>query len=114
MRMQYPDIVALRIGKSAVIPMEICSIAEGQFYKKAIPADVTKEMVEFTKARPRERLRSIEQAMPLMDYDNSPVVRGSGMEISRSTLGVQGTEMAKPTLKFQHGQQVCIPPIGFA
>ena len=65
------------MGNGALIPMELCSIPEGQIMRKQLPPEKTKDMVEFATKRPNERLDSIKRGLGVLAYGQSDYVRVS-------------------------------------
>ena len=61
--------------------MELCKIVPGQIFKGGHTPELTAKMVEFTKGKPQERMRAINDGMKYMDYKNSPALQDAGMRI---------------------------------
>jgi eukaryotic translation initiation factor 2C len=47
--------------KAIVFPAEVCTIIEGQIYKKKVPPESTPEVVKFATSKPDQRLATIQQ-----------------------------------------------------
>lgn len=64
------DLIAaiLQLGKSAMMPMELCEVVPGQFYRKTLTPDQTKHMVEFSTLKPHARLQNIRQGLQVRDH----------------------------------------------
>jgi eukaryotic translation initiation factor 2C len=52
-----------QIGQGALIPLELCTVPQGQLMRKEIPDDKKTQLVEFASMRPPERLQSIQRGM---------------------------------------------------
>ncbi|KZT11426.1 Piwi-domain-containing protein [Laetiporus sulphureus 93-53] len=103
LRLQYPDLFGVRIGKDAVFPVEVCKIAPGQLYKKKIPQALTSEFVRFATQRPDRRLDAIRQGVTgaqLLEYHNSDFIQESGMAVSPEPLKVTGRVLNVPRVIF--------------
>ena len=55
----------LQVGKSSILPLEVCEVKPGQFCKSELTPDQTKKMVEFTSMNPNLRFQSIREALPV-------------------------------------------------
>ena len=61
--LRYPRVFGVRIGRDNIFPAELCTVEEGQLYRKKIPAEVSPEFLRFSIQRPAEKLRTIEAAI---------------------------------------------------
>ncbi|KAG6851866.1 hypothetical protein C0991_005392, partial [Blastosporella zonata] len=57
--LRYPGLICVEVGSGALLPLEMCIVTPGQIMKKQLPADKTKDMVEFSTMRPADRFKSI-------------------------------------------------------
>ncbi|KAJ3822248.1 ribonuclease H-like domain-containing protein [Lentinula raphanica] len=117
---QYPNLVGVRLTKpnaehQIILPLEVCSVIPGQFYKQRLPDHLTSEVVRFATLNPSERLRAIagggasNQTMadsPILNYTNSDVIAESGMEIDTEPITVRGELLALPKVKFKNDDLV--------
>ena len=70
---------------------------------------MTKTMVDFANATPAARLNDIEKGVPLLDYNNSPVMRQSGMQVDTKPITVSGKMLTAPVLRFgNESTEVCV------
>jgi hypothetical protein len=51
--------------RRVVYPAELCFIEAGQFYRKKVPTELTKSVVEFATKSPQERLHTINSGIGL-------------------------------------------------
>lgn len=51
--------------RKVVYPAELCFVEAGQFYKKKVPVELTKSVVEFATKSPQERLHTINSGIGL-------------------------------------------------
>lgn len=61
---KFPKIVAVILSKPEapspiIVPLELCDVVPGQFYKKRLPAHLTSEAVSFGTTRPEARWKAI-------------------------------------------------------
>lgn len=54
---------AFKVGKGALVPLEMCEMPEGQIMRKEIPDDKLKDVLSFASKGPKERLQSIRSAL---------------------------------------------------
>ena len=53
----------MRIGRDNIFPAELCTVEEGQLYRKKIPAEIAPDFLKFSTQNPADKLRTIEAAM---------------------------------------------------
>lgn len=61
-RLRWPRVLGIVTGSSemkVVYPFEVCTVEAGQFYKKRVPTELTKSVVEFATKDPQDRIRTI-------------------------------------------------------
>ncbi|KZS97003.1 Piwi-domain-containing protein [Sistotremastrum niveocremeum HHB9708] len=104
--LQYPTLVAVGIGDTEVFPIEFLRVVTGQIFRGQIPPESTTEMLQFSKAKPDMRLRQIMDGGHLLDHENSPVMRSSGIRISRTPAEVRGRVLDPPIVRFQETSQI--------
>jgi len=49
----------LKVGNGALIPLELCTVEEGQLSRKPVPPESIQSMVRFASKKPRERIERI-------------------------------------------------------
>ncbi|VDC05978.1 unnamed protein product [Peniophora sp. CBMAI 1063] len=88
-----------------VVPAEYCIIASGQLLKRTLTPEQMKEMLDFTKTPPQQRLRSIQDAVngQFLNYEQSQYVQQTGLEISKTPLEARGRMLERPVIRFKHG-----------
>ena len=63
------------MGQGAIVPMELCTIPEGQILRKQVPSEKTKDVLNFATKRPEDRLNSIRNGLGVLAYGQSEYVR---------------------------------------
>jgi len=96
--------------RKVVYPAELCTIEAGQFYRKKVPTELTKSVVDFATKNPQERLHIINSgvglgqqgglAAPALEYQTSPFIQDAGMTVSAAPLVIRGNVIAPPQLAF--------------
>jgi hypothetical protein len=51
----------LEARRAIVFPTEVCTVVEGQIYKKKVPQELTSHVVKFATSKPEDRLATIQQ-----------------------------------------------------
>ncbi|CAK5279366.1 unnamed protein product [Mycena citricolor] len=115
-RLQHPELfgVVISTPKSTyhpvIIPVELCVMVEGQFYKKKLSGQATSEMIKMSALPPKERLATVQgiagtnaQHSPVRRFAASQHMREAGMDIDTAPLVVDGTYLGVPALDFGSG-----------
>ncbi|KAF7968418.1 hypothetical protein HWV62_30621 [Athelia sp. TMB] len=99
-----------------VFPANHCWITPGQVYKKKLSPSQMQEAIPFTTKRPQDRLQTILQGIgagknagldaPTLQYQNSPVIRASGMMVSSRPLEIHGQILRTPQVQFGGGMHI--------
>jgi hypothetical protein len=67
LRIEHSRLVGIRLsgksGQDDIVPLELCRVKPGQLYRKKLPEELTRDMVEFSAVRPQDRQRMIQQAV---------------------------------------------------
>ena len=62
-KIRYPQAFGVRIGRSAVYPAEMCTVAPGQVYKKKLEGSDTTKFLNKSTVRPGARIDDIQKAI---------------------------------------------------
>ncbi|KAJ7612202.1 argonaute-like protein [Roridomyces roridus] len=98
--LQYPQLLCVEVGKGALIPLELCTVPEGQFCKKELPERAKSEAVKLASQKPGERLASIRGAHQVLQYGQSEYMREFGIAVDNQLLSVPGRILPAPQLKY--------------
>ncbi|KAJ7284419.1 argonaute-like protein [Mycena rebaudengoi] len=98
--LQFPNLFCVEIGQGALIPLELCTVPQGQLMRKEIPDDKKTQLVEFASMRPPERLQSIQRGMGVLAYGNSEYVRKFGLTVDPTLVTTQARVLKAPILKY--------------
>ncbi|KAI1795193.1 argonaute-like protein [Ganoderma leucocontextum] len=112
-QLKFPDIVCIEVGSGAIIPMECCTIPEGQIMRKQVPPEKTKDVLNFATKKPHERLQSIRAALGVLNYGQSEYVKQFGMQVSPNAdvQSLQARILDPPTLMYgNQSRQPTITP----
>ncbi|KAF8913963.1 argonaute-like protein [Gymnopilus junonius] len=113
--LQFPDVICAEVGSGAKIPLELCTVPPGQIMRKQMPAEKTKDVLDFATKRPRDRLESIKNGLNVLAYGQSEYVRQFGMHVNTDgPLAVRARVLKPPTLRYGAGsrQPTIVPSNG--
>ncbi|KIO29135.1 hypothetical protein M407DRAFT_21707 [Tulasnella calospora MUT 4182] len=94
--LRYPSL----LSKTAWVPLELCDVVPGQFYRKTLTPDQTKHMVEFSTLRPDARLRNIRNGLQQLSYGNSAYLQDFGINVDANPMTIKGRILPTPTLVY--------------
>ncbi|KAJ6908988.1 hypothetical protein NC652_020068 [Populus alba x Populus x berolinensis] len=108
MRLQYSaDFPCINVGKPkrpSYFPLELCNLVSLQRYTKALSNLQRASLVEKSRQKPQERMRSLTDALRSSNYDADPMLRSSGISISAQFTQVEGRVLSAPRLKVGNGE----------
>lgn len=58
-----PGVVIVMNDMKAVIPLELCHVPPGQFFKKRLPAAHMAQLLKLSSKRPQQRLNLVKEAL---------------------------------------------------
>lgn len=105
-RLQYPDLPLVRMtrGKNTLLPMEVLKLKGNQRYSFKLDERQTSNMIKYAATPPADRWRSIQHGLDMLDWNNDPVLRAFGFQISTQPTTVDGRLLTAPTVKFGQGE----------
>ncbi|KAK4483579.1 hypothetical protein RD792_010778, partial [Penstemon davidsonii] len=95
----YPCINVGKTNRPTYIPIELCSLVSLQRYTKALSNVQRASLVEKSRQKPQERMSALKQALNGSDYDKDPILRSSGISITREFTPIPGRILAAPKLR---------------
>ncbi|TEB35971.1 hypothetical protein FA13DRAFT_1214327 [Coprinellus micaceus] len=103
--LRYPTLpgVILRRDPPEIIPMELCEIEPGQFFRKSLPQTATQEMLKMATMRPEDKSRYIKSTVS--SYGRWEAVQDAGMSVSTEPTEVPARLLPPPQLAFKKGKQ---------
>ncbi|GAV71984.1 PAZ domain-containing protein/Piwi domain-containing protein/DUF1785 domain-containing protein [Cephalotus follicularis] len=93
------------------LPVELCSLVSLQRYTKALSSMQRATLVEKSRQKPQDRIRTLTDAMRNYRYDDDPVLKECGVSIEKQLTQVEGRILEAPKLKVGNGED-CIPRNG--
>ncbi|CDP07006.1 unnamed protein product [Coffea canephora] len=98
--LRHAALPALQSG-SAYLPMEVCTIVEGQKYSKKLNDRQVTALLRATCQRPREREQSIRDMVMRNNYNNDQLVHQEfGIQVRPELTSVEARVLPPPTLKY--------------
>ncbi|KAG8963838.1 hypothetical protein FRC03_002522 [Tulasnella sp. 419] len=95
-----PKQLCVRLGKQALVPIELCTVVRGQLMRKQVPQDLTSQVVEFSTMRPQARLQSIMNGLQVMNYGNSAYLQDFGINVETNPMTFNARVLPVPTLQY--------------
>ncbi|XWS31011.1 hypothetical protein CRYUN_Cryun23aG0040600 [Craigia yunnanensis] len=93
------------------LPIELCSLVSLQRYTKALSLNQRATLVERSRQKPRDRIRTLTDAMRSSQFDEYPVLSACGISIGKELIEVNGRVLETPRLKVGNHED-CIPRNG--
>ncbi|KAF8008162.1 hypothetical protein BT93_K1987 [Corymbia citriodora subsp. variegata] len=93
------------------LPLELCSLVSLQRYTKALSSMQRASLVEKSRQKPQERMRTLINASRNYRYDEDPVLAECGISIEKQLTKIKGRVLESPKLKVGNGDD-CIPRNG--
>ncbi|VVB07350.1 unnamed protein product [Arabis nemorensis] len=82
------------------LPLEFCNLVSLQRYTKALSGKQRALLVEKSRQKPLERIKTLNDAMGTYCYDEDPFLAGCGISIEKQMTRVEGRVLNPPMLKF--------------
>ncbi|KAK8939676.1 Protein argonaute 16 [Platanthera guangdongensis] len=93
------------------LPMELCNLVSLQRYTKALSSHLKTSMVEKSRQKPPEQIRSVTKEFQKNRYNEDQVLSSCGITIEKQLTHIDGRILNAPTLKFGESE-VCLPKDG--
>ncbi|CAG8466663.1 9415_t:CDS:10 [Ambispora leptoticha] len=87
-RLAFPFLPCVVVRRETFLPMEVCSVIEGQRYLRKLNERQTSDMIKSTCQPPHLRANKINAGLQILNYRENEFLREFGMKI--------GTEMVQP------------------
>ncbi|CAN1161341.1 Protein argonaute 16 [Linum perenne] len=104
----------LNVGKPKrpnYLPLELCSLISLQRYTKALSTMQRASLVEKSRQKPQDRMRTLTDAMNKYRYDEDPLLTQCGISIAKVLTPINGRVLETPKLKVGNDMD-CIPNNG--
>ncbi|KAF8008169.1 hypothetical protein BT93_K1988 [Corymbia citriodora subsp. variegata] len=104
----------LNVGKPKrpnYLPLELCSLVSLQRYTKALSSMQRASLVEKSRQKPPERIKTLVDALRNYRYEEDPVLAECGISLEKQLTQIKGRVLESPKLKVGNGND-CIPRNG--
>ncbi|KAL5716047.1 Protein argonaute 16 [Ranunculus cassubicifolius] len=93
------------------LPLELCSLVSLQRYTKVLSSLQRASLLEKSRQKPLERVRTVTDAVKNHSYDDDPILKACGVSIEKQLVAVEGRVLNAPTLKVGNSES-CAPRNG--
>ncbi|KAF3783946.1 argonaute 4B protein, partial [Nymphaea thermarum] len=101
-----PCLIVGRLKHPAYLPLELCELVSLQRYTKALSPHQRASLVERSRQKPQERVRSLIDAMKVNQYHENPLFSACGINFVKEFTQIQGRILPPPKLVFGNGESV--------
>ncbi|KAF9896523.1 Eukaryotic translation initiation factor 2C, partial [Lobosporangium transversale] len=88
-RLSFPFMPCVVTGREVYLPMEICSVIEGQRNIKKLNEKQTADMIKFTCQPPHIRANKIKDGLKLLSFQDNEYMRDFGLRVSTEMIEIQ-------------------------
>ncbi|KAF9117650.1 eukaryotic translation initiation factor 2C, 3, partial [Mortierella sp. 14UC] len=99
-RLQYPFMPCVVTGRDIFLPMEICSVIEGQRHIKKLNEKQTADMIKFTCQPPHVRANKIKEGLRILSYQENEFLTDFGMKVATEMVQVNARVLPAPTISY--------------
>uniref|UniRef100_A0A0E0KHH4 Piwi domain-containing protein n=1 Tax=Oryza punctata TaxID=4537 RepID=A0A0E0KHH4_ORYPU len=110
----WPCLQAGSDSRPIYLPMEVCSILEGQRYSKKLNEHQVTNILRMTCERPAQRESSIIEIVNTNSYGNDDCAKEFGIKVANQLAVVDARVLPTPRLKYHDSgrEKVCNPSVG--
>jgi len=98
--LKYPMLPCVIVGRTAMLPLEVCFVVEGQRYQKKLDERQTADMIKFTCQPPTVRANNIRDGLRILKYDRNDYLKDFGLKVSSEMATIQARVLAAPTINY--------------
>ncbi|KAI5830651.1 Piwi-domain-containing protein [Schizophyllum commune Tattone D] len=99
--LRYPGLPCVEVSSGkTLLPLEVCDVPEGQFWRGQIAPELTAEMVKFSTLNPTARFNAIQRGREVLGYDRSEWLQQFGITIGKTPIQVESRTLAAPTMQY--------------
>lgn len=79
--LKYWDFPLVETERNGFFPMEVCDLMPNQRYAFKLSPDQTAAMIKFAVTRPKERIKSIQNGIDMLKWNQDPYMRHFGFAV---------------------------------
>ncbi|KAF9435066.1 hypothetical protein BGZ76_006969, partial [Entomortierella beljakovae] len=98
--LSYPSLPCVTVGKTAMLPLELCTVIEGQRYMKKLDDRQTADMIKFSSQPPSVRANNIRDGVKLLSYEDNENIKDFGVKISNEMATVKARVLPAPIIQY--------------
>ncbi|KAL1687769.1 Piwi domain-containing protein [Schizophyllum commune] len=101
--LRHPNLPCVEVSSGKVLlPLEICHVPAGQFWRGQVLPELTAEMVKFSTLNPTARFDAIQRGREaiVLGYDRSEWLQQFGITIGKTPIQVESRTLAAPTMQY--------------
>ncbi|KAG0335588.1 Eukaryotic translation initiation factor 2C [Podila horticola] len=98
--LSFPMLPCVKVGKTIVLPMEVCKVVPGQRCQKKLDEAQTADMIKFTSQNPSARANTIKNGLKILNYDDNEILRDVGMKISSEMAVIKARVLPAPVVSY--------------
>ncbi|KAG0337299.1 Eukaryotic translation initiation factor 2C [Podila humilis] len=98
--LSYPMLPCVRVGKTAMLPLEVCKVEQGQRYPKKLDEAQTADMIKFTSQNPAVRANTIKNGLQVLNYNENEYLLDAGMKISSEMSVIPSRVLPPPMVQY--------------
>ncbi|KAG0300267.1 eukaryotic translation initiation factor 2C, 2 [Linnemannia gamsii] len=99
-RLQYPFMPCVVTGRDVFLPMEICTVIEGQRHIKKLNEKQTADMIKFTCQPPQVRANKIKDGLKILNYHENEFLNDFGMKVATEMVQINARVLPAPTISY--------------
>ncbi|XP_057740880.1 protein argonaute 16 [Arachis stenosperma] len=93
------------------LPLELCSLVSLQRYTKALSPIQKASLIEKSRQKPQDKIKTLTNAVGNNSYDHDPVLAACGIYVDKKLIEVEGRVLEPPKLKVGKNDD-CFPNNG--
>ncbi|CAG8508402.1 5106_t:CDS:10 [Ambispora leptoticha] len=99
-RLAYPFLPCVIVGRDIFLPMEVCSVIEGQRYLRKLNEKQTADMIKSTCQPPHIRANKINAGLKILKYRENEYLKEFGMKIGLEMVQPPARILPPPTINY--------------
>ncbi|KAG0371264.1 eukaryotic translation initiation factor 2C, 2 [Mortierella sp. AD032] len=99
-RLQYPFMPCVVTGRDVFLPMEVCTVLQGQRHIKKLNEKQTADMIKFTCQPPQVRANKIKEGLKILSYHENEFLADFGMKVATEMVQVNARVLPAPTISY--------------
>ncbi|KAF9930836.1 Eukaryotic translation initiation factor 2C [Linnemannia zychae] len=99
-RLQYAFMPCVVVSRDIFLPMEICTVIEGQRHMKKLNERQTADMIKFTCQPPHVRANKIKNGLKILDYHDNEFLNDFGVKVATEMVQINARILPPPTISY--------------